>query len=154
MKYKNKRGLSPVIATILLILVTIAMISIIARVVIEFAKKEPQKAKQCFETINQLSIEAEKGYACFYEKAERGGNKTVKVTIHKGDIEISKIKIAVFGGGDSESFDIEDLPGKGEERTYVLDTEMGNVEKVMVFPVLSTGDLCKETDEADLVACE
>ncbi len=54
---ENKRGLSPVIATVLLLLLTISAAAIIAGIVIPFTKTNLSKSTQCSSYQNYLSFE-------------------------------------------------------------------------------------------------
>lgn len=170
MKQKLKKGLSPVIATILLILLSVTAISIIARAIIPFVRESLGEGKECFELLGGLKIDTEGGYACYYDKTPLpGSEKIVNITIHQGDVEIKGFKISIIGEGDSRVFDIEEgsvpyismlngsavleLPGKGGRKTYSIDTDLTDVKKAVVAPVTKNGKLCKETDEAELTEC-
>ena len=61
---KTKKGLSPVITTILLILLSVTAVIIIAGVIIPFVKDSLCGEKECFEASDQLTIDTENGYAC------------------------------------------------------------------------------------------
>lgn len=168
-KIKNRKALSPIIATVLLILLSIAGISIIAGVLIPFVKEKMQEAKECSQIIeveDALKIDTENGFACYYDD---GGVKKAKITIHRGNIELYGIRVALIGEGDSKVVDIIDgeenlgiemldggeavLPGKGGEKTYIIDTSMTTLKNAIIAPMMSSKNLCKETDNIELVSC-
>ena len=169
MRVLDKRGLSPLVATILLILLSIAAMVILSSAIIPFVKEKMNEAQECSEiikTADALTIDAEDGYACY----DDAGN--VNITIHRGNLEIKGIKVSIRGGGDSKIVDIENntdgtgigvsmldgsatlvLPGKGGEKTYLISTALSLIESAVIAPIMPSGQLCKETDEVELEAC-
>jgi len=166
MEYK-KRAVSPVIATILLVLLAVATVSIIAAVVIPFVKDSLSGSKECFDVLAQVSIDTENGFACY---TPTNGIQVVRITIKRSqkETDVASFKVSVFGEGTSNSFDIKQggsnveiygggttikIPGPGEERTYVLTTSLENVESAEVYPVLENGKICDRSDNEELVEC-
>ena len=164
----NKKALSPLVTTVLLILLSIAAMVILSSAIIPFVKEKMSKAQECSETIktaDALTIDAENGFACYYDE---NGLKA-KITIHRGDIEIKGIRIAVRGGGDSKIVNIEEgtvtdvkmlggsetivLPGNGGEKTYLISTTLSSAESAIIAPIMPSGQMCKETDEINLEKC-
>ena len=166
----NKKALSALIATVLLILLSIAAIVILSSAIIPFVKEKMSEAQECSEiikTADALAIDAENGFACYYDE---NGLKA-KITIHRGNIEIKGVRIAVRGGGDSKIVDITEgtltdvklltptgettnlvLPGKGGEKTYII-SNVNAAESAIIAPIMPSGQMCKETDEIDLEKC-
>lgn len=149
---KSKKGLSQVIATILLILLSVAAVAILAAAIIPFVRESLSGGKECFEAVGLLEIDTEKGYTCY-----DSGEKEVKVMIKKAakDVELRGIKIAIFDGTTGKTHDIEtDLPGKGEERTYTIDAnELDRIESVEIAPIMESGKTCDATDKAEIEEC-
>lgn len=165
----NKKALSPLVTTVLLILLSIAAMVIISSAIIPFVKEKMREAQECSEiikTADTLTIDAEDGFACY----DDSGN--VKITIHRGNIDIKGVRVAVRGGGDSKIVDIYNntygtvdgvsmlggsatlvLPGKGGEKTYVISTALSLTESAVIAPIMPSGQMCKETDEIDLEEC-
>ncbi len=168
----NKKALSPLVTTILLILLSIAAMVILSSAIIPFVKEKMREAQECSEiikTADALTIDAKDGYACYYEVS---GKNTTKITIHRGDIEIKGVRIAIRGGGDSKIVNIEEgtvtdvkmltptgettnlvLPGEGGEKTYAISTALSSTESAIIAPIMPSGQICKETDEIDLEKC-
>jgi len=171
---KTKKAVSPVVTTVLLICLSVFLITIIARFVIPFVKSSLYESGDCFKTIEQLTINAEKGkgFACYID--DNNNADKVKITIKRGtaDIDISRFMIVVSGEGNSDSFTIQEgrvtdvamlksdgtenvnlkLPEKGEERTYIL--SVGNkIDYAEVVPIVKGGKICSVTDSSEIKAC-
>jgi len=166
-KLGERKALSPVITTVLLILVSVTAIVIISGVIIPFVRDSLSGSKECFETADQLEIDTA-SVTCYYEDA---GEMIAKITIKRGvkETEIERFKISVFGGGSSDSFDIKtgetgvkmlddsteiEIPDPGEEKTYSLTTDLTTIESAEVYPVMKSGRLCDSTNRAYIGACE
>ena len=172
-----KKALSPVIATVLLILLSVVLITIIAAAIIPFIRDKLEEAEQCAEVVgvaDALVIDSEKGYFCYYTETGRGEKKTVKITLHRGDIDIEGIKISIVSKGESEVYDIKEMqvedkvgeiemlnsgidltfPGKRGEETYIIDTDLTEEDiSVVIAPILKNEKICRETDRAELEKC-
>lgn len=163
---KEKRGVSPLISTVLLILVSITAAIIIFTVVVPFVRNTLSESKECFGTLDQLTINTESGFTCYYGT----GNKIVNITIKRGskEAEIERFKISISGQGTSNMFDIKDgeirvkmldgstsieIPEAGGERTYSLNTTMTEVLYAEVYPVMESGKMCDPTDRAQIDNC-
>ncbi|HUS48694.1 MAG TPA: hypothetical protein VMZ91_00875 [Candidatus Paceibacterota bacterium] len=163
----KRKALSPVITTVLLILVSVTAIVIISGVIIPFVRNSLTESKECFETAGQLTINTNSGYTCYYEDDEK---ITANITIKRGsaEIDLERFKISVSAGGIGKSFDIKsgetgvsmlggglEIPDAGEERTYSITTGLNLAEGVYaeVYPVMKSGKLCDSTDTAELEEC-
>ena len=168
---KGRKAISMIITSILLILISITAVIIVAGVLIPFVKDTLTESKDCFESIGKLTIDTEHGYACSYNKIVN--KQTLNITVKRGEIEIKEFRISVGGEGYSESFEIKEgevgdedgniemldgsenleIPGKGVELTYSIDTNLELIEYAEVYPVLESGKLCEEKASADVEAC-
>ena len=162
---KTKKGLSPVITTILLILLSVTAVIIIAGVIIPFVKDSLYGEKECFEASDQLTIDTENGYAC--NTTDINGNR-VDITIKRGqkEVEITGIKISISGGGKTKPYDVmgssdvtmfddsdKEIPGTGEALTYSIKTDLIEFESAEVYPVTACGKTCDMTDRAEIESC-
>lgn len=158
----SRKGVSAVIATVLLIVLTIAAVAIIAGVVIPFVKTQLDKSKKCFEAIDQISIEQGE-FTCYNSTntkimIRRGTNaefelKGLIVSLVKSDAssEVYKIynNISIQGVKMySGSFDLE-IPQEGGAETYVFPVSSSYAS---VAPILSNDETCKEISE-NIEAC-
>lgn len=158
MNIRNKRAISPIIATTLIIMMTIAGVAIIWGVVMPIIKRGATEiASACIGM--DLTIETRGGVTCY--NATSG---TIDVSISRGaaseGMALEKIQVIVFGKGESESVIIDSLeytlPGINEQKTYSLNTTL-TPEKVSIAPIIAMGDTvktCEVTHEADILACK
>ena len=163
---KRKKGISPVITTVLLILLSISAVVIIAGVIIPFIKDSLSGSKECFEVIGQLEIDTESIYTCYDDS-----NNLVNLTIKRGvkEIDLEGFMIAISGGGTSETFEIEGgevgnvemlngssdivIPKRGEERTYSITTTLSTLDYAEIAPIMKSGTTCEPTDKAEIEMC-
>ena len=149
----SKRGVSGVIAVVLLILLTIVSVTIIAGVLIPFARENLKESTRCSDVIEGLTIVSSK--TC-YDIISNPDNNVTNITIRRGNIDIDGIFLAgndVDGApitsSESEYFD-PDLPDKGGgEFTYELN---GHFTDLGVGPIVN-GKRCPLLDEIEVKKC-
>ena len=61
----RKRGISAVVATVLIILITVAAVTIIWAAIIPMIKQQTEGVQVCLDAVSQVSIESEGGYTCY-----------------------------------------------------------------------------------------
>ena len=125
----NKKGVSAVIATVLIILITVAATAILWRFVMPMMNVGSEA--KCLDTIDQLKIIIN-GYTC-----KNTNNVSVQINRGSKDFSLSDIQILVVDSeGNAKSFNVldnvttlspngiskNDLPGVNEGRTYVVNT--------------------------------
>ena len=164
---KGKKGVSSIIATILLILISIFAATIIIGFVVPFVKDTLAEEKECYEVKDQLKINTESAYTCVY-----GGGKNASVTIRRefGEVEIKGFKMGVYGDDGARVFDIKEgrvenvkmingsdileIPEKGGERTYSINTTLTNINEVKIVPLRINGKPCsKAVNTAKIKGC-
>ena len=158
---KNKRGLSAVVGTIILIALTVAIFAGVWVVVNNLVKEETEESKSCFGIFEKVSLDKE--YTCYNHV-----NKKLEFMLKIEDVEIESVKVSVSGDLAMKSFDIgkEDsttnflseydaaqttvtLPLKDSGKTYVVDTTIlgtGIPNSIKVAPTIN-GNLCEVSDE-------
>ena len=156
---KNKKGVSEVIGTVLIILIVIAAIAIITPIIINFVRQGLTKGTSCFAMVGKISVDSQ-GYACSNETA-------TYVTVALGDADISEIKVAIYKAGSSEPFILKkgnatnvkmlnnstnlELPPKGGSRTYVFTcNECKNAERASIIPRVKGEDCNEAIENAEL----
>ena len=175
----NKCGVSPVVAIVLILMLTVAAIAIVAGFVIPFIRNQLQKGTECIDYMD---------YFTFEESFELGGEKykyncytsvgadilngaSVRTSSDESLMEgIKGFKLIFLGTGASKSVDIIDgevvsgvkmlgiagenleLPGAGELRTYVY-TSSEVFQKMEIYPILKNDRVCEMNDEIRLIQC-
>ena len=158
----GKKGVSPVVATVLIITVTVVTIGIIAPTVIKFTNENLDKSKECFDIMEDIKLE-DLGYTCTNIEV----SPTLPLTAFSVRIEnaaITGFKVGLIASGSSTVIDVSEggsnsdmkmygiefvmnsplsVPGVGEVKTYVV---YGVYDRVEVFPILESGRTCDDGD--------
>ncbi|MEM2478665.1 MAG: hypothetical protein QXJ92_00490 [Candidatus Pacearchaeota archaeon] len=136
----GKRGVSALVATVLLVLITIAAIGIIWGAILPIIQKGIGTSKECsFD--RQLTI-LEEGYTCF--NASSPDNLTlIQIQRPLTQFTLSKIKVMLSGEGKTRVYEINEtttpaIPRPGESNTYYFSAPM-RVERAEVVPVIRAG---------------
>jgi hypothetical protein len=161
---KNKKGLSTVVATVLIILLTVVSVSIVWVFVKNLINEKTQGVQSCFDVDSGGKVAINNYYTCY--------NKTsgeVQFSIDIKDATIDSLIIAIAAAGNSKSFTLTNnfttnpnlklypngayggqvkLPGKNEGLTYVakgfpLQTK---VDSIRIAPVIDDKQ-CDASDE-------
>ena len=151
---KNKNGISAVVATVLIILITVAAVTIIWAAIIPMVKTNLDEATFCSSALTSLNI-VSGGYTCF----DKPG-KVVKVQVEHGAKEIGLIGIQVLisdDAGDSSSRDvIVNLPGINERKVLLVDYNERAANSVSIAPIIRVGEqekTCDAISSVQLSAC-
>lgn len=153
----NKKGVSSVIATVLLILVTISAISIIAGVIIPFVKDNLTEGGSCLTVSDELSIISEE--SC-YDISDVNTN----VRIRAGNIDLEGLYIVIEQNSQDISYEIYEgqsypeinggaplkIPKEGGgEINYLFNFRSGKVSA----GIIKNEEKCPASDETYLNAC-
>jgi len=160
-----KKGISAVVATVLLILLTFTAIALVWGFILPMVKKSISEGATCFDLRDYAEI-ADSEYTCTSPTEtklviERGmNNYTIKgfvVSILKGGssqrYQITadnpdKIKMLNDEGESTESIE---LPGPGEARTYIFN--IGHAEKAVLGVISENGKICELESYEDIPQC-
>jgi len=111
----NKKAISPVITTVLLIMISIAAVAIVASFVFPLFNR-PGTEGECFKAVGQVSIDTSSKYTCYdvfdptpADSTNGDAYAIVNLSVKRGAeaLGIEQFIITVIGGGKSESFDIK-----------------------------------------------
>ncbi len=159
---QKKKGVSPVIASVLLIVITLAIIGILWKTVLPLVTGGLETSQACMDV--GVSINEESGYTCIDTTT-----KKVSVHIERGESEgdLEDINIIVGGCGTSTAERVKDdlsleVPGSLESKTYEVDaiTDTGGAacdpQEVGVAAVVKIGKTekrCAEVSRTTLLEC-
>ena len=161
-----KKGISDVIATVLILMLTIVTVVIIAGVIVPFVREGITESTRCVPLREALAFDAEQPYNCY---ADGLNGVSVKAKFDES-ISISGFSLVFAKTGASESVKVESnspagqirmlnsslttlsVPGPGELSTYVYRSNT-NFDTVEIFPMLPDGKICDATDKIRLQAC-
>jgi flagellin-like protein len=165
---KNKRGLSSVVATALMIMITIAAIAIIAGVVVPFVRDSLQRSSECTDYKGFYVFDESFGYNC-QDEAQNFYAMSIKASFDKDLAEnVAGMKI-VFVKQDGQTRVVEvnnsqgtgniwlagardspiKLPSPGGITTYTYQAQPN--EKFLsaeVYPVLRSDRICADIKES------
>ncbi len=165
----NKRGISPIIATVLILIITFVAISILAVFVIPFVSENLEGSEECINTLGDVKFD-ETPYNCYVD----GGDKNrTGFSVRVNGEEVAGIKVSLFKDGTSEVMEIMNgtdgnslgikirmlssgfdtklnVPSKGGVRTYVAD---GLFDELEVNAILKSGKLCDVSDSIRVNTC-
>jgi len=166
----NKRGLSAIVATISLVLLTFAAVGIIAGFIIPLVRNNLDSGTECVDYKDYFIFREDLGYNCIKIETTRLYAISVGAAGVNEETEnkISGFKLAfITSAGDSEAVDVKDpfsnyggdvgmirrvnitlplqIPGSGGARTYVYNSTTV-FESVSVAPILKSGRTCGISD--------
>ena len=158
----DKKGVSQIVATILLVLISVGAVAILAGVIIPWVRNS--LGEECGLDIvgKEIAKIDKEAYACY-------NHTGVYLSIEIREIDVSGFIVNIYSKGTSERFAIEEgtsdavfmkdgstdilIPDRGTEKTYLLKTsfteEPGRAELAIVT---EKGNKC-EADSAELYVC-
>ena len=149
---KRKNGISALVATVLLILITVAAVGVIWGMLMPMLQEKITEASQsCINA--KIRIDTERGYTC-YDSV----NKTLSVMVSRGadEMDLAGLQIIVFAAGSSYKFEIIDnLPGTNEDQVYSVNL-VATPAYATVAPIMQIGKskkICSITSRADINPC-
>lgn len=156
MKSQEKRGISPVIAVILLVLITFMAISIIWAFIKPMVETSLEEGGSCFQLRDYAEI-VDSEYTCYNEV---GKNTSIMIKRGFDDIEIKGFRVSIFSEGESKVYSVVinttdnikmwqagnfvtsiELPEPGESKTYLFENLIGTRAELAV--ITKTGKTCK-----------
>lgn len=148
----QKKGISAIVATVLIILITVAAVTIIWATIIPMVKDQLQESTVCFDATTALSIE-NKGFTCY-----DGTDIKVQVSHRAKDVGLSGIQFVISEDGNTVSIEnttIAALPTPNGERVITV-AYAGTPDSVAVAPMIRIGNAdttCDASTPVMLEAC-
>lgn len=127
----NNRGVSSVVATVMIIAITIAAVAVLVGVVIPLVSEGPAAEKACYDVMQSLSFNDE-----YTKLSEDGTNVSVSVS-YTGDNEtLVGLNVVCFDeNGNSNTTISTDLPENGGSKVYSCINE-NKIIQVKIYPVV------------------
>ncbi len=149
----NKKGVSAVVATVLIVMITVAAVGLLWAIVSPFLKTNIAEKTACVDAEMSISIDAGSAYTC---NSEDNGT-AVRVSRGTDDNEWKAVEIVYTdSSGNSQKIRYAYPPSQNSEKVY-RNVDMTDVVTVSVLPViLSGGDelVCSKTvDVANVKSC-
>lgn len=168
---KNRRGISPIIATVLIIVMGIAAVAILAGFLVPFVKNSLQKGTECLPYENYYAFDDSFGYNCV-NASDNSYLISIKASFDKGlaeNVEGMKI-VFTKKNGESQVIEIKNnsvsssdaggiyligalqsnlrLPGPGGVISYGYNAPFEEFSGAEVYPVLKGGRICADRKES------
>jgi hypothetical protein len=152
---ENKKGVSDVVITVSMILISIVAVGVVSSFVVPMIKKQLSKSTSCLALREHYKIRTDLTATCFNATA-------VKLVVQRGsEKEDSKgFILAVYTtSGEAVPFtatnETTGLPQKGGAKSYIVPITpgAGQVERVTIFTVLPNEEGCDERDYSGISKC-
>ncbi len=163
-----KRGVSPIIATVLLLVLTVGLASIIFAFVIPFVQEQLGSSKACLKVLDGVEF-VDSEFNCYIVgatitetgvsiKVKKSEVTSVKVSFidKEGNSEVKNINNSFADSGmrvigvSGWNLLISDFPSAGEQRTYILNKEYSRAE---ISAVTESGNICAVADIIEFKPC-
>lgn len=145
---KNKKGVSAIVATALILLITVAAITVLWGVVIPMVRDNLQSAQACLNAPNVLEIYTTTGMTCYNTS---NGRLHVQIGRSAADVDISKINIRpIDAEGNSINIELDITSDElglngglkpGNVHRFIREYQVGspNIISVEITPVVKVG---------------
>jgi len=159
----NKKGIEALVATVLLILITIAAVGIVWGAVMPIIRQNIESSQNCYGSGLEIK---QGGYTCFDSI-----NHQIQLQIGRGEksINITDIQVSLSSAGTSKSFKIvkdssnlisgRGIPNENEEIAYLINgSKLGftTVDSASIAAILKVGNtesLCPANQPVAISAC-
>lgn len=169
-KRKNKKGLSTVVITVILIALSMAAVVLVWGFVNNLIKKQIGSSESCFGNYDKVQLN--KQYTCYEDLGE--GEYAIRFSLTIGDITVDKVIVSVSSASAVQSYELtneettitnlEDypddgtatvkLPNKNAGRTYRAEGFDAVMDLVRIAPVIGENQ-CEVSDSlSQIESCE
>lgn len=170
----NKSGLSDVVATVLLLLLTVAAIGVLSSILIPFVKDRLYGSTDCTRYENSFSFVEqieEVNYNCYDLDFDHGLIVKSESIINENDQNLKGFQISFQSAGRSRAFEVNKTsgsrefwnlpyssngghyyPNAGEIVSFAFDLSQ-SYTKAEIRAVLANGKICKASDSIEITNC-
>ena len=154
MSMNNKKGVSAVVATVLIIVITIAAVAIIGTTIIPMLKNKLEEGTVCLDASTALMIE-NKGYTCYNAEVDID----VQVSHGAKDVDLVGIQFLISEGGNTASVSettITNLPTPNGAKVMSIPYTSSAPDSVAIAAIVKVGNketTCEVSPAVTLEAC-
>ena len=147
----NKKGISAIVATVLIILITVAAITIIWAAIIPMISNQLESGTVCLDAVSQVQL-LDAGYTCKTVNATATGfNMTLQVKHGAKDFELAGLQVLISEGGSTTPYELTgNLPGSNEEKVLSVadyaNTTVEGPDKIQIAPIVVVGNTQESCD--------
>ena len=155
----GKKGISAIVATVLIILITVAAVTIVWVAIIPMVGDQLESGTICLDAVTQLQL-ADEGYNCV---GANGDNVSFQIKRGSKSFDLIDVQILISVAGSTESFNLVDattlypdpmtvdkLPNANEKRDFILDTSSvvdgADIDGITIAPIVVVGNTEKTCD--------
>ena len=162
---KNKKGISGIVATVIMIALVMAAASIIWAVINNMMKEKTASVESCFGNFEKVTLNAM--YTCY-----NSTNNNIQFSINIGDVDVDGVLVAISSAGAVKSFEITntatpitnlgpypsgtgdvELPGENAGKSYVTNYFDDEPDLIEIAPIIG-GTQCGVSDSiSDIDDC-
>ena len=156
----NKKGISAVVATVLIILITVAAVTIIWAAIIPMINDQLNRGTVCLDAMTALTIE-NKGYTCYVDNgAGNPDDVSVQIAYGSKDIDLYGIQILVSDSSGNTVSWTEDvannLPDTNGEKVLTYVNAVETPTAVKIAPIVNVGgqqETCDASASVAIIEC-
>ena len=149
----NKKGVSAIVATVLIILITVAAVTIVWVAIMPMITDTLSGGTACFAVDTSFSLKNE-GYTCIKDD----NTISVQVALGSENITLEGVQILVSKGGSTTSETITTgLPSANEQKVLITTETYADYQIVSVAPIIKIGNVektCTVSNEVELLPCK
>ena len=150
--YNSKKGLSAIITTLLLVMLTLVAVGIFWGVIMPMIKEKTESSKACFGNYGKVTINSL--YTCYDSTLNQ-----VHFSLNIGDIDVDEVLVSVSSAGATKAYtltnteqqitglanysstgfgtDLIVLPGKNAGKTYISNEFAEKPDLIQIAPVIN-----------------
>lgn len=139
---KSRKAISDLVATVLIVLITIAAVGIIWGAIMPIIKSNIESSQKC--TNAELSVNTQSGYTYM-----NGENISVQISRGASTVVLNGLQIKVMdssGRSQIQTYNSSAVPGANADKVYsfnvtALGLDKSSIKKVGVAPIVALGNL-------------
>jgi len=148
---KNKNGISAIVATVLIILITVAAVTIIWAAIIPMISNQLESGTICLDAVSQVQL-LDSGYTCKVVNATSTGyNISLQVKHGAKAFVLAGLQVLISEGGSTTPYELTtNLPGSNEEKVLEIlnyaNTTVAGPDKIQIAPIVTVGNTQESCD--------
>tara|TARA_Y100000031_G_scaffold109380_1_gene120372 strand:- start:433 stop:1011 length:579 start_codon:yes stop_codon:yes gene_type:complete len=157
---KNRKGISGIVATVIMIALVVGITAIVWVVINNLVKEQIGSSESCFGNFGEVSLN--KQYTCY-----NSGSSEIQFAMNIGDISIDSVIVSVSGQSGAKSFEVKNnltysyvkmysgsyegtlqLPDKNSGLTYVINLSgigITDATSIKIAPIINANQ-CEVSD--------
>ena len=150
MRKNDKRAISAIVSTVLVLMLTFGILAFVGPKIITMVKDNLDGSTVCSQVATSVSIVKSDLYTCY-----NGTHLKVQIRRDPSEINITDIKVfASTDGSDATPTSVTSVPGSGETKVFPI--KMSKPNKVAIMPIVMSGEQereCSKTDYVEIASC-